>query len=108
MATPDINKGEKKIMDNNPAVARVNLVNDLIGGEEGSKSLGYKVLVAVLVTLMLLIGVFMYVFGKFIAGSVFIVVAVILFFTTTGLKFKSKKYKVDKKIVDKVEPLFKD
>ncbi|MBQ9673989.1 MAG: hypothetical protein IJV39_05120 [Ruminococcus sp.] len=108
MSKINVNKGEQKIMNNNPTVSGVNFVNDLIGGEEGSKSLGFKVMVAVLVTAMVVVGSVFLIYGKPVSGIIFIVIAAILFITTTGIKHKSKKYKIDKKIVDEIEPLFKD
>ena len=42
----DVNKGDKKIMNNNPTVKNVNLVNDLIGDSGDTK--GYKRVIIVL------------------------------------------------------------
>lgn len=108
MSKIDINNGEKKIMNNNPTVASVNFINDVIGGEEGSKSLGFKVMVWVVIVIMALLGGLMIISGKIIAGVILVVIDAILFITSLGLKFKSSKYKVNKEIVDNIEPLFKD
>ncbi|MGN1131977.1 MAG: hypothetical protein ACI4RL_03665 [Ruminococcus sp.] len=104
--TNNINKGEKKVMDNNPTVARVNMIHDIVG--DGGNGLAFKVTVAVLTFLMLVIGIALIANGRVFTGIVIIAIGAILLFTTIGFKYKRKKYRVDKKIVEDIEPLFKD
>lgn len=106
MVENNVNVGEKKIMDNNPTVARVNLVNDLIGDDY--KSRGFKILVAVFAIILIGLAIVFLAYGKIIAGIIFLAIAAILVATSVGFKFKSKKYQVDKKIIDDVQPIFKD
>lgn len=102
----NVNEGDKKIMNNNPTVKNVNMINDIIGDSGNTRS--YKIIVIILTVLMSLIGILMLIGGRITAGIIFFVIAFILLFTTIGIKFKSKKYKVDNKIVEEIEPLFKD
>ena len=104
--TNNINEGEKKVMNNNPKVANVNMIHDIVG--DGGDSLSFKITVVVLTLLMLVIGIILILNSRVFSGIVIIVIGGILLFTTVGLKFKRKKYKVDKKIVENIEPLFKD
>ena len=48
----DVNKGDKKIMNNNPTVKNVNLVNDIIGDSGDTK--GYKRVIIVLSVILFL------------------------------------------------------
>ena len=102
----NISEGEKKIMNNNPKVASVNMIHDIIG--DGGNGLSFKITVIVLTIALVVFGAIMIAYGKIFAGIVLIAIGGILVFTTIGIKYKSKKYKVDKKIMDDIEPLFKD
>jgi hypothetical protein len=106
MAKNDVNVGEKKIMDNNPTVAGVNLVNDLIGDDY--KSRGYKVLIAIFAVILTACAVIFLAYGKIITGIIFLIISALLIATTVGFKVKRKKYQVDEKIINDVQPLFKD
>ncbi len=106
MANIDVNKGEEKVMNNNPTVASVNMVHDIVG--DSGNSLGFKVVVAVLTFLMLVIGTLLIINGRVLTGIIIIIIGGILLFTTIGFKYKRKKYRMDKKIVEEIEPIFKD
>lgn len=101
----DVNKGEEKIMNNNPTVRNANMVNDLIGDSGDTK--GYKTVIIVLSVILFLIGMFFFMFGKIYAGGFFFVVGGILLFTTFKVKLNKKKYQISKEIKN-IEPLFKD
>lgn len=101
----DVNKGEKKIMNNNPTVKGVNFVNDLVGDSGNTR--GYKIFSTIIACVLFVIGMLFFVAGKIFTGLFLYVIAIILILTTYKMKFKSSKYKVDKKI-EEIEPLFKD
>ena len=102
----NINEGEKKIMNNNPKVASVNMIHDIVG--DGGDGLAFKVTVAVLTFLMTVIGIALIVNGRVVSGIIVLSIGAVLLFTTIGIKYKRKKYRVDEKIVKDIEPLFKD
>lgn len=97
---------EEKIMNNNPKVASVNLVNDIIG--DSHKSLGFKVIVGVLTFCLAVIGIGIIILGYILTGVVLIFIGAVLVYTTMNVKFKRKKYQIDEKKVKDIEPLFKD
>ena len=68
----DVNKGDKKIMNNNPTVKNVNLVNDIIGDSGDTK--GYKRVIIVLSVILFLIGILFFVGGKIVSGVFFFVI----------------------------------
>ena len=102
----DVNKGEKKVMNNNPTVASVNLVHDIVG--DSDKGLGFKVVVGVLTTLMVIIGIALIINDRILTGIIIVLIGLTLLFTSIGFKYKRKKYRVDEKIVEDIKPLFKD
>ncbi len=103
----DKNNGvEEKIMNNNPKVASVNMVNDIIG--DSYKTVGFKVLVGVLSFCLIAISIAFFIFGKIFLGVVFLAIGVILIYTTSNHKFKRKKYQLDEKKMQDIKPLFKD
>ena len=102
----DVNKGEKKVMNNNPTVASVNLVHDIVG--DSDKGLGFKVVVGVLTTLMVIIGIALVINDRILTGIIIVLIGLTLLFTSIGFKYKRKKYRVDEKIVEDIKPLFKD
>lgn len=104
--TNNINEGEKKVMNNNPKVASVNMIHDIVG--DGGDGLAFKVTVAVLTFLMTVIGIALIANGRVVSGIIVLSIGAVLAFTTIGLKYKRKKYRVDEKIVKDIEPLFKD
>ena len=57
---------------------------------------------------MTVIGVALIANGRVVSGIIVLFIGAVLAFTTIGLKYKRKKYRVDKKIVEDIEPLFKD
>ena len=91
----DVNKGDKKIMNNNPTVKNVNLVNDLIGDSGDTK--GYKRVIIVLSVILFLI----------VSGVFFFVIGGILLITTFKVKMNKKKYQISREVKN-IEPLFKD
>ena len=95
----DVNKGDKKIMNNNPTVKNVNLVNDIIGDSGDTK--GYKRVIIVLSVILFFVG------GKIVSGVFFFVIGGILLITTFKVKMNRKKYQISKKVKN-IEPLFKD
>ncbi|MGN1126177.1 MAG: hypothetical protein ACI4RI_01925, partial [Ruminococcus sp.] len=76
----NINEGEKKVMNNNPKVASVNMIHDIVG--DGGDSLSFKITVIVLTLLMLVIGIVLIVNSRVFSGVVIIVIGGILLFTT--------------------------
>lgn len=101
----DVNKGDKKIMNNNPTVKNVNLVNDLIGDSGDTK--GYKRVIIVLSVILFLIGILFFVGGKIVSGVFFFVLGGILLITAFKVKMNKKKYQISRKVKN-IEPLFKD
>ena len=98
----DVNKGDKKIMNNNPTVKNVNLVNDLIGDSGDTK--GYKRVIIVLSVILFLIGILFFVGGKIVSGVFFFVIGGILLIK---VKMNKKKYQISREVKN-IEPLFKD
>ena len=101
----DVNKGDKKIMNNNPTVKNVNLVNDIIGDSGDTK--GYKRVIIVLSVILFLIGILFFVGGKIVSGVFFFVIGGILLITTFKVKMNTKKYQINREVKN-IEPLFKD
>ncbi|MCH5202193.1 MAG: hypothetical protein J1F17_03200, partial [Oscillospiraceae bacterium] len=74
----DVNKGEKKVMNNNPTVASVNLVHDIVG--DSDKGLGFKVVVGVLTTLMVIIGIALVINDRILTGIIIVLIGLTLLF----------------------------
>ncbi len=97
---------EEKIMNNNPKVASVNMVNDIIG--DSNKGIGFKILVGVLTFCLVAVGVGFIILGRIFAGVVLVLIGAVLVITTMNIKLNRKKYRIDEKKIKEIEPLFKD
>ncbi len=98
-------KGEKKILDNRPDLAKVNQYNDVYGNTGKST---VSVVTVLVITVLIICSIGFAFFGNWLPAGILFFFALVLFFTTLKGRFKKNKYKVDEETRKRVKPIFKD